>query len=219
MVEWIITEGLTYYTRAVAFMETRAEAIACGEAEECLWLLEHPPLYTAGTSARSEDLTDPERFPVYQSKRGGQYTYHGPGQRVVYVMLDLNKRGRDIRAFVESLENWVISTLAEFNVTGEIRPGRVGVWVTRSDQAPTITGAPREDKIAAIGIRLRKWVSFHGISINVEPDLTHFSGIVPCGIRDHGVTSLVDLGLPVTLQDLDAALKHGFEQHFPEPTS
>ncbi|MEM6658691.1 MAG: lipoyl(octanoyl) transferase LipB [Pseudomonadota bacterium] len=208
--EWKITDGLTPYDTAVAFMDARVAAIAAGKADECVWLLEHPPLYTAGTSARPKDLTDPERFPVYQSKRGGEYTYHGPGQRVAYVMLDLNNRGRDVRRFVQQLENWVIAALAEFNVQGEIRAGRVGVWVRRDDKPLTVTGQPAEDKIAAVGLRLRKWVSFHGISINVEPDLDHFSGIVPCGIRDHGVTSLVDLGLPVTMADLDAALRTTF---------
>ena len=179
---------------------------------KAVWLLEHPPLYTAGTSARAEDLTDPERFPVYETRRGGQYTYHGPGQRVAYVMLDLNRRGRDVRAFVASLEAWVIDTLAQFNLRGEIREGRVGVWVTRPDKAPGPTGAMREEKIAAIGLKLRRWISFHGISINVEPDLSHFDGIVPCGIRDHGVTSLVDLGLPVTMADLDLALRDSFDR-------
>lgn len=207
MVEWIIQDGLTDYDTAVSFMEDRAAAIAAGTADECIWLVQHPPLYTAGTSAKPADLTDPDRFPVYPTKRGGQYTYHGPGQRVVYVMLDLNKRGRDIRRFVEQLETWVIATLGEFNLTGHIRPGRVGVWIERDDKPLTVTGAKAEDKIAAIGIRLRKWVSFHGISINVEPDLTHFSGIVPCGITEFGVTSLVDLGLPVTMDDLDVALR------------
>ncbi|NOD30136.1 lipoyl(octanoyl) transferase LipB [Ruegeria atlantica] len=212
--EWKITDGLTSYDDAVASMEARVAAIANGEAEECVWLLEHPPLYTAGTSARIEDLTDPDRFPVYASKRGGEYTYHGPGQRVAYVMLDLNKRGRDVRQFVKQLETWVISALAEFNVQGEIRDGRVGVWVRRDDKPLTATGKPAEDKIAAIGLRLRKWVSFHGISVNVEPDLEHFSGIVPCGISEYGVTSLVDLGLPVTMADLDAALKKTFADVF-----
>nr|WP_275411575.1 lipoyl(octanoyl) transferase LipB [Shimia biformata] len=216
MVEWITTDGLVDYDDAVAFMEDRAAAIAEGRAEECIWLVEHPPLYTAGTSARREDLTDPDRFPVYTTKRGGQYTYHGPGQRVAYVMLDLNKRGRDVRRFVEMLERWVIETLAEFNLKGEIREGRVGVWIRRDDKPLTVTGKPAEDKIAAIGIRLRKWVSFHGISINVEPDLEHFSGIVPCGITEYGVTSLVDLGLPVTMDDVDVALKRSFEQVFGE---
>ncbi|WP_425078058.1 lipoyl(octanoyl) transferase LipB [Ruegeria denitrificans] len=212
--EWKITDGLTSYDDAVAFMEARVAAIANGEAEECVWLLEHPPLYTAGTSAKIEDLTDPDRFPVYESKRGGEYTYHGPGQRVAYVMLDLNKRGRDVRQFVKKLETWVISALAEFNVKGEIRDGRVGVWVRRDDKPLTATGKPAEDKIAAIGLRLRKWVSFHGISVNVEPDLEHFSGIVPCGISEYGVTSLVDLGLPVTMADLDAALEKTFADVF-----
>jgi lipoyl(octanoyl) transferase len=217
MVEWITSDGLTDYDTACAFMEARADAIAHGEAEECLWLVEHPPLYTAGTSAKPEDLTQPDRFPVYPSKRGGQYTYHGPGQRVVYVMLDVGKRGRDVRCFVRDLEAWVIAALAEFGLTGHIRPGRVGVWVERPDKAPLPDGSPREDKIAAIGIRLRRWVSFHGISINVEPDLSHFDGIVPCGIRGHGVTSLVDLGLPVTMDDLDFALRRSFEQAFVTP--
>ena len=217
MVEWKITDGLTGYAEAVTFMEARAAKIAAGEAEECLWLLEHPPLYTAGTSARPEDLTDPDRFPVFESKRGGQYTYHGPGQRVIYVMLDLNRRGRDVRRFVQMLENWVIAALAEFNVTGHIRDGRVGVWVERPEKPRTVTGAMAEEKIAAIGIRLRKWVSFHGISINVDPELEHFTGIVPCGITEYGVTSLVDLGLPVTMDDLDVALRRSFEQVFGEP--
>ena len=214
MVEWKITPGLTGYDEAVAFMEDRAAAIAEGRAEECVWLLEHPPLYTAGTSAKPADLTDPDRFPVYPSKRGGQYTYHGPGQRVVYVMLDVGRRGHDVRRFVQQLETWVIAALAEFNVTGHIRKGRVGVWVERPDKPKTATGALAEDKIAAIGIRLRKWISFHGISINLEPDLEHFSGIVPCGITEHGVTSLIDLGLPVTMDDLDVALQRTFDEVF-----
>ena len=214
MVEWIISNGLTDYDAACAVMEARAEAIARGEAEECVWLVEHPPLYTAGTSAKPADLVEPDRFPVHVTKRGGQYTYHGPGQRVVYVMLDVGRRGRDVRCFVRDLETWVIATLAEFNVTGEIRDGRVGVWVTRPDKAPGPTGQPREDKIAAIGIRLRRWVSFHGISINVDPDLSHFSGIVPCGITEHGVTSLVDLGLPVSMADVDLALRRSFDRVF-----
>ena len=216
MVEWITSDRLVSYPEAVAVMEARADAIARGEADEAIWLLEHPPLYTAGTSANRADLVDPDRFEVFEARRGGQYTYHGPGQRVVYVMLDLNRRGRDLRRFVAQLEAWVIATLAEFNVTGEIREGRVGVWVARQDKPLTAAGTPPEDKIAAIGIRLRRWVSFHGLSINVEPDLAHFSGIVPCGISEHGVTSLVDLGLPVTMTDLDAALIHSFETAFPE---
>ena len=215
MVEWIIQDGLTDYDTAVDFMEARANAIAAGEAGELIWLVEHPPLYTAGTSAEIKDLVDPDRFPVFASKRGGQYTYHGPGQRVVYVMLDLNKRGRDVRAFVKQLETWVIDTLEQFNIKGEIRDGRVGVWVERHDKPLTSSGQTPEDKIAAIGIRLRKWVSFHGISINVEPDLSHFTGIVPCGITEHGVTSLVDMGLPVTMDDLDIALRESFAKIFP----
>ncbi len=212
MVEWITEPGLTPYDRAVAVMETRADAIARGEEDELIWLVEHPPLYTAGTSAKPGDLTDPDRFPVFDTRRGGQYTYHGPGQRVAYTMLDLNRRGRDVRAFVKSLENWVIAALSDFNVNGEIRDGRVGVWVARPDKPPLLDGTMREDKIAAIGIRLRRWVSFHGVSINVEPDLDHYSGIVPCGIADHGVTSLVDLGLPVTMEDVDVALRRHFDQ-------
>ena len=214
MVEWKTTDGLTDYDEAVAFMENHVDAMARGEAGELIWLLEHPPLYTAGTSANPADLVAPDRFPVYPSKRGGQYTYHGPGQRVVYVMLDVGKRGHDVRLFVQQLEEWVIGALAQFNVTGEIRDGRVGVWVQRDDKPLSVTGAKAEDKIAAIGIRLRKWISFHGISINLEPDLEHFTGIVPCGITEHGVTSLVDLGLPVTMDDVDIALKHSFDQVF-----
>lgn len=216
MVEWIITDGLTAYDDAVAFMEDRATQIAAGTAAEAIWLVEHPPLYTAGTSARDRDLVDPDRFPVHPTKRGGQYTYHGPGQRVAYVMLDVGKRGRDVRCFVRQLEAWVIATLDRFNVTGHIRDGRVGVWVERPEKPRTATGALSEDKIAAIGIRLRKWVSFHGISINVDPDLDHFGGIVPCGITEHGVTSLVDLGLPVSMTDLDVALRQTFADIFPD---
>lgn len=214
MVEWQVSEGLVPYPDAVAFMEARAAAIRAGEAGEMIWLLEHPPLYTGGTSARREDLVDPDRFDVFDTRRGGQYTYHGPGQRIVYVMLDLNARGRDVRAFVKQMETWVINALGEFGVTGFIREGRVGVWVNRPDKPPAPDGAMAEDKIAAIGVRLRKWVSYHGISINLEPDLSHYDGIVPCGIRDHGVTSLVDLGLPVTMADLDVALKKSFEATF-----
>ena len=214
MVEWITSSGLTDYDAAVAFMERRAEAIRAGTADEAIWLVEHPPLYTAGTSAKPEDLTDPDRFPVHVSKRGGQYTYHGPGQRVAYVMLDVAMRGHDVRKFVQGLETWIISALAEFNVTGVIREGRVGVWVERPEKPPLPDGTIRDDKIAALGIRLRKWVSFHGLSINVDPDLDHFSGIVPCGIADHGVTSLVELGLPVTMADVDVALKRTFGEVF-----
>jgi len=217
MVEWITSDAPVSYPEAVARMEARAEAIRAGTEAEAIWLLEHPPLYTAGTSARPEDLTDPDRFPVYETRRGGQYTYHGPGQRVAYVMLDVAARGRDVRAFVRQLEAWIIATLAEFQVRGERREGRVGVWVARPDKPPLPDGTPRDDKIAALGIRLRKWVSFHGLSINVEPDLSHFDGIVPCGVTGHGVTSLVDLGLPVTLSDVDVALKGTFAAHLPRP--
>jgi lipoyl(octanoyl) transferase len=191
-------------------MEARATAIAAGQAGELVWLLEHPPLYTAGVSAKPRDLLQADRFPVFRTSRGGQFTYHGPGQRVAYLMLDLNRRGRDVRAFVGALEAWIVGALARFGVEGQIRPGRVGVWVER--RAPGVP--PREDKIAAIGVKLRRWVSFHGISLNVEPDLAHFAGIVPCGISEHGVTSLVDLGLPVTLDDADAALKASFVEVF-----
>ncbi|MCH2168932.1 MAG: lipoyl(octanoyl) transferase LipB [Oceanicola sp.] len=218
MVEWIISEGLTDYAEAVAFMEQRVADIRAGTASECIWLVEHPPLYTAGTSAKPEDLVQPDRFPVHVSARGGQYTYHGPGQRVAYVMLDVAARGRDVRRFVAQLEDWVIATLASFNVTGERREGRVGVWVQRPEKPLGPSGATREDKVAAIGIRLRKWVSFHGISINHDPDLEHFSGIVPCGITEHGVTSLVDLGLPVSMDDLDVALRSCFEATFKTST-
>jgi lipoyl(octanoyl) transferase len=214
MVEWLTSHGLVPYETALAEMEARVAGIARGDADEAIWLLEHPPLYTAGTSAKPADLLTPDRFPVYETRRGGQYTYHGPGQRVAYVMLDLNARGRDVRRFVHQIEDWVIATLAEFNVKGERRAGRVGVWVTRPEKPPMPDGSPREDKIAAVGLRIRKWVSFHGISINVEPDLGHFDGIVPCGIAEHGVTSLVDLGLPVTLDDVDDALKRTFPPIF-----
>lgn len=214
MVEWVRSDGLVAYEDALREMETRVARIADGTADEAIWLLEHPPLYTAGTSAKPEDLKKPDRFPVYEARRGGQYTYHGPGQRVAYTMLDLNKRGRDIRQFVQGLEAWIIATLAEFNIKGEVREGRVGVWVPRPEKPALPDGTPREDKVAAIGIRLRKWVSFHGISINVDPDLSHFDGIVPCGIEGHGVTSLVDLGLPVGMDDLDVALKRVFQEAF-----
>ena len=212
MVDWITSDAPVPYEAAVARMEALAEAIRAGQGRETVWLLEHPPLYTAGTSARAEDLVDPHRFPVHATRRGGQYTYHGPGQRVAYVMLDVAARGRDVRLFVRQMEEWVIAALDEFNIQGEIRPGRVGVWVPRPDKPPLPDGSLREDKIAAIGVRLKKWVSFHGLSINVEPELSHFDGIVPCGIRDHGVTSLVDLGLPVTMGDLDAALRRSFSR-------
>jgi len=214
MVDWITEPGLIPYPQALAFMEARADAIARGEAAELIWLVEHPPLYTAGTSAKLADLVDPDRFDVFDARRGGEYTYHGPGQRVAYVMLDVAKRGRDVRKFVADLEAWIIATLDQFNVKGERRPGRVGVWVVRDDKPLTALGEKPEDKIAALGIRLRKWVSFHGLSINVEPDLEHFSGIVPCGIAEHGVTSLVDLGLPVTMDDVDVALQKTFGDIF-----
>ncbi|WP_339817148.1 lipoyl(octanoyl) transferase LipB [uncultured Paracoccus sp.] len=213
MVEWIISSGLTAHADAVALMEDRVAQIHAGQAPEAVWLIEHPPLYTAGTSARPQDLLD-ARFPVHQTGRGGQYTYHGPGQRVAYVMLDLNRRGRDVRAFVGQLEGWVIDALASFGVSGQIREGRVGVWVPRPDKLPLPDGQMREDKIAAIGVKLRRWVSFHGIAVNVDPDLSHYGGIVPCGISGHGVTSLVDLGLPVGMADLDVALRQGFARTF-----
>ena len=215
MVEWITTDGLTDYETAIAFMEDRVAGIVAGTADECVWLLEHPPLYTSGTSAKPADLDDPDRFPVDDARRGGEYTYHGPGQRIAYVMLNVGQRGHDVRKFVKDLELWIIATLETFNVKGEIRDGRVGVWVQRPEKPLQPDGTLAEDKIAALGIRLRKWVSFHGLSINVEPDLSHFDGIVPCGIRDHGVTSLVDLGLPVTMADLDVALRTSFDAQFP----
>lgn len=212
--DWTHLPGLAPYSETLAAMEDRVAAIHAGTAPETVWLLEHPPLYTAGTSAKPADLVQPDRFPVFTAGRGGQYTYHGPGQRVAYVMLDLNRRGKDVRCFVHALEEWVIRTLDDFGVRGERREGRVGVWVVRKDKAPNPDGTPREDKIAAIGVKLRRWVSFHGISINVEPDLGHFGGIVPCGISEHGVTSLVDLGLPVTMADVDVALKRQFDAVF-----
>jgi lipoyl(octanoyl) transferase len=207
---WAVSPGYVDYPAAVEAMEARAAAIAEGAAGELVWLLEHPPLYTAGVSAKSHDLLDPERFPVFKSGRGGQFTYHGPGQRVAYVMLDLRARRQDVHGFVAALEAWIIGALARFNVDGQIREGRVGVWVER--KAPGVP--PREDKIAAIGVKLRRWVSFHGIALNVEPDLSHFSGIVPCGQTEHGVTSLLDLGLPVGLGDADEALKRSFVEVF-----
>jgi lipoyl(octanoyl) transferase len=209
-VEWLLWPGQTDYAASLTFMEARAGAIARGDAAECVLLLEHPPLYTAGTSAKAADLRE-ARFPVIETGRGGQLTYHGPGQRVAYVMLDLKARKPDVRAFVEALEAWIIATLTRFNVDGFVREGRVGVWVNRPEK-----GAGYEDKIAAIGIRLRHWVSFHGIALNVEPDLTHFSGIIPCGISEvrYGVTSLVDLGLPVTMDEVDDALKSAFAEVF-----
>ncbi|MDP1914380.1 lipoyl(octanoyl) transferase LipB [Brevundimonas sp.] len=208
-VEWAVSEGCVAYEAAVAAMEDRAAAIAAGEAGELVWLLEHPPLYTAGVSSKDGDLLDAARFPVHRSGRGGQFTYHGPGQRVAYVMLDLNQRGRDVRTFVRGLEQWLIGVLGEFGVPADVREGRVGVWVERKGP-----GGSREEKIAAIGVKVRKWVSFHGVSLNVEPDLTHFTGIVPCGIAEHGVTSLVDLGVPATMDEADVALKTSFRRVF-----
>lgn len=209
-VEWRMTDSPVQYEDALAVMEARAAAIADGTAPELVWLLEHPPLYTSGTSARPGDLVD-ARFPVFATGRGGQFTYHGPGQRVVYLMLDLKRRRPDVRAYVASLEQLIIATLAAFNVRGERREDRVGVWVKRPDK-----GDGYEDKIAAIGVRLKRWVSLHGIAINVEPELSHFDGIVPCGIEDprYGVTSLADLGLPVTMHDVDIALRQAFEDVF-----
>jgi lipoyl(octanoyl) transferase len=209
-VTWRVEPGLTDYDAALAVMEATVADITAGRADELVWLLEHPPLYTAGTSAADAELLDPQ-FPVHRTGRGGQMTYHGPGQRVVYLMLDLKRRRQDVRAYVATLEEWIIRALAHFNVIGERRDDRVGVWVRRPDK-----GDGHEDKIAAIGIRLKSWVSLHGIAINVEPDLSHFGGIVPCGIREqkYGVTSLVDLGLPVTMDDLDAALKAEFDGLF-----
>ena len=191
-------------------MKARAAAIAAGEAGEMVWLLEHPALYTAGVSSKPDDLLDPGRLPVFPTSRGGQFTYHGPGQRVAYVMLDLGQRGRDVRAFVRGLERWIIGTLGRFDVEGEARPGRVGVWVERRQSG----APPREDKIAAIGVRVSRWVSFHGVSLNVDPDLGHYAGIVPCGIAEHGVTSLLDLGCTASMDEVDAALRSAFEQIF-----
>lgn len=208
-VEWAVSTGYVDYPAAEAAMEARVAAIAAGEADELVWLLEHPPLYTAGVSSKDGDLLQAGRFPVHRTGRGGQFTYHGPGQRVAYVMLDLNRRGKDVRTFVRGLEQWLIGALDEFGVTADVRDGRVGVWVERKGP-----GWSREDKIAAIGVKVRKWVSFHGISLNVEPDLSHFDGIVPCGIREHGVTSLVDLGVPATMDEADAALKISFLRVF-----
>ncbi len=214
VVEWRFSTEPVAYDTALDEMEARVAAIHAGEADECIWLLEHPPLYTAGTSAQTADLLIPDRFPVHQTGRGGQYTYHGPGQRIVYVMADLNRRGRDLRKFVFALEEWVITTLDAFQIRAERREGRVGVWVSRPEKPPLPDGSPAEDKIAAIGVRVRRWVTFHGLSINVEPDLSHYDGIVPCGISGHGVTSLVDLGLPVTMGDLDTALERSFPSIF-----
>ena len=208
-VEWVVATGYVPYEDAVAEMEARVALIAAGEAPERVWLLEHPPLYTAGVSAKDDDLIDAGRFPVHRTGRGGQFTYHGPGQRVAYVMLDLNQRGKDIRSFVRGLEAWLIGALGEFGVEADVREGRVGVWVERKGP-----GWSREDKIAAIGVKVRRWVSFHGISLNVEPNLDHFGGIVPCGIAEHGVTSLLDLGVTASMDEADAALKASFVRVF-----
>jgi lipoyl(octanoyl) transferase len=208
-VEWTIIEGLTPYPAALSAMRARAAAIAEGTAGEAVWLLEHPPLYTAGTSATPGDLLAPERFPVYEAGRGGQYTYHGPGQRVAYVMLDLRERGRDVRCLVQGLEGWLIDTLAAFNIRGERREGRIGIWVRRPEKGPG-----REDKIGAIGVRVSKWVTFHGIALNIAPELTHFSGIVPCGISDQGVTSFEDLGHLAAIAEVDIALQAAFKHRF-----
>ena len=213
-VEWVISEELVDYETALAAMEGRVDRIIAGEAPEQVWLLEHPPLYTAGKRSDDRDLVSPDRFPVYRTGRGGQHTYHGPGQRVAYVLLDLKRRRQDIRAFVAALESWLINTLWHYHIRGERREDRVGVWVQRPERGPDT-----EDKIAAIGIRLRKWVTFHGISFNVEPELEHFSGIVPCGVEDHGVTSLVDLGIPVTMAENDSVLRAEFEKVFGSTTS
>ncbi len=214
-VEWAVSDALAPYEEALATMEARAAAIARGEAHERVWLLEHPPLYTSGTSAKPGDLLD-ARFPVFETGRGGQFTYHGPGQRIAYAMLDLKRRRQDVRAFVAALEAWVIATLEAFNIKGERREDRVGVWVRRPDKPRGPNGAMAEDKIAAIGIRVRQWVTFHGVSINVEPDLSHFSGITPCGVREphYGVTSLADLGLPIGMTDVDIAMRRAFEDIF-----
>jgi lipoyl(octanoyl) transferase len=214
-VEWRVSEGLVDYEEAVAQMEARVAQIAAGDARECVWLLEHPPIYTAGTSAKDGDLLD-ARFPVHRTGRGGQFTYHGPGQRIAYVMLDLTRRRRDARAYVCGLESWLIATLADFGVTGERREARVGVWVKRPEKPRGAGGEIAEDKIAAIGVRLRQWVSFHGVALNVAPDLTHFDGITPCGVREAhlGVTRLADLGVKATMAEVDAALKRNFELGF-----
>ncbi|HWF78573.1 MAG TPA: lipoyl(octanoyl) transferase LipB [Caulobacteraceae bacterium] len=203
---WATSAGLVPYLEAERAMEARADAIARGDAGELVWLLEHPPLYTAGVSAKPADLLDPQRFPVFRSGRGGQFTYHGPGQRVAYVMLDLTERGRDVRAFVTALQAWVIGALARLGVAGDVREGRVGVWVEQA--------GGREDKVAAIGVKLRRWVSFHGVSLNVDPDLDHFGGIVPCGVTLHGVTSLAALGARASMAEADAALKASFTDVF-----
>ena len=211
-VEWIISPGLVEYPDALKVMDERVDLIQKGNAKELVWLLEHPPLYSAGTSAKPQDLLTPNRFPVFKTGRGGQYTYHGPGQRVAYVMLDLNRRRRDIRAYVSSLETWIINTLAKFNIRGERRSDRIGIWVRRTD----LNNPEREDKIGAIGIRIKRWVTLHGISINVSPDLEHFGGIIPCGIDGYGVTSFEDIGQPLEFYDLDVELRTEFDRLFGE---
>jgi len=204
--EWRISDGLIDYAQAVQAMEARVAAIRAGQAEELVWLLQHPPLYTAGTSAKDTDLLQPDRLPVYRTGRGGQYTYHGPGQRIAYVMLDLQRREMDVRQYVGLLEAWLIATLGRFNLRGERRDGRVGIWIDR--------GQGREDKIAAVGVRVRRWVTYHGVALNVEPDLSHYAGIVPCGIQDHGVTSLVDMGLPIEMAEVDVQLANAWDEVF-----
>ena len=214
MVEWIKSEGLVEFDHSLRWMEKRASQIYTGEKPECVWLLEHPEIYTAGTSAKDSDLKDPNRFPVKKTNRGGQYTYHGPGQRVAYVLLNLNVRGKDIKKYVHNLELWAIKTLSKYDIVGETRNGRVGIWVQRPEQPLLSNGDIPEDKIAAIGVRLRKWVTFHGLSINFDPELSHFDGIVPCGISEHGVTSLIDLGVKTKIDELDNNLKESFEEIF-----
>ena len=214
MVDWIKSEELVDFSHSISWMEKRAVQIYTQERSECVWLLQHPPIYTAGTSAKIKDLKDPDRFPVIKTSRGGQYTYHGPGQRVIYVMLDLNKRGKDIKKYVKNLEIWVIRSLAKLEITGETRSGRVGIWVSRPNKPSLPDGSVREDKIAAIGVRLKKWITYHGISINVNPDLSHFNGIVPCGISNQGITSFEDLDNRNNINDLDNCLKETFEEVF-----
>ncbi len=206
VLEWRVSERPVPYEAAVAEMESRVAAIRSGTATELVWLLEHPPLYTAGTSAQETDLIEPARLPVYRTGRGGQYTYHGPGQRVAYVLLDLKRRGSDVRCFVRGLEEWMIATLARFNLTGVRRPGRIGIWIAEPDGA--------ENKVAAIGIRIRQWVTYHGVALNVHPDLSHYRGIVPCGVRDHGVTSLWSQGIPVSMSAVDGVLRATFDGVF-----
>ena len=214
MVDWIKSEELIDFSHSISWMEKRAVQIYTQERSECVWLLQHPPIYTAGTSAKIKDLKDPDRFPVIKTSRGGQYTYHGPGQRVIYVMLDLNKRGKDIKKYVKNLEIWVIRSLEKLEITGETRSGRVGIWVSRPNKPSLPDGSVREDKIAAIGVRLKKWITYHGISINVNPDLSHFNGIVPCGISNQGITSFEDLDNRNNINDLDNCLKETFEEVF-----